>query len=174
MKKLIKKIQNRILKFISFDSCSAEYDKFDPWFKCERSIIDGDVYVDRISNYKIDYPYLDKVMIQDFDNKNCYRSDDWEGRKVLARVYGIAKARLSLLNSEESRIDKEFYIEAQKSFSGITWLTFRSESIEVSWRIKQFISLLNHQHTNSYKIYTQRKALEKLMKEIDIELGWKK
>lgn len=175
MKKIIKKIQNRVLKIISFDAYSSEYGKFDPWFKCERSMVGSTVYVDRIRNYEIDYPYFDNIMIQDLDNKRSYKCDDWEGKKVLARIYGMAKARLNYIEAEESEDTNAFYTTTQNLFSGITYVKFGEEpDIEVSDKVKKFISLFNYRHSDSYKVYTQRRALEKLMEEIDKELEWEK
>ena len=171
MKKLIKKIQNRILKIISFDAYSSEYDKPDPWFKCERSMLGNTMYVDRIRNYEIDYSYFDNIMIQDIVDKRSYKCDDWEGKKVLARIYGMAKARLNYIETVESEDTNAFYTTTQNLFSGITYAKFGEEpNIEVSDKVKKFISLFNYRHSDSYRVYTQKIALEKLMEEIDREL----
>ena len=172
MKKIIRKIQNRILKTISFDAYSTEHGKFDHWFKCERSMVGSTIYVDRIRNYKIDYSYFDNIIIQDLDNKRRYECDDWKGKKVLAKIHGMAKARLDFLEVIESDEINEFYTTTQNLFSGIT---FRVESnIEVSDKVKEFINLFNYRHSDSYKVYTQKIALQKLMEEIDRELEWGK
>ena len=83
----------------------------------------------------------------------------------------MAKARLNYIETVESEDTNAFYTTTQNLFSGITYAKFGEEpNIEVSDKVKKFISLFNYRHSDSYRVYTQKIALEKLMEEIDREL----